>query len=176
MTLPRFDPLPAFNFYVALVDDSSTFSHATSLIAPFILGGFSEVSGLESQLDVEEYSEGGVNDRVHKFPSRLTFPNLVLKRGVGFGEDLWLWHEGFLDHGGERRDVLIFLANELRVPIKIWGFSRAIPVKWTGPDLNAQSSATAIETLEIAHERMSLVMSPGKALDAVAGAVSAELF
>jgi phage tail-like protein len=170
MGLPRLDPLPGFNFYIALVDDSSALAMLGSL-ASFALGGFAECTGLESELSTIDYEEGGVNDRVHRFPGRFTFPNVVLSRGVGFGEDLYLWHEQFLKGEGKRRNGLILLANEMRVPIKTWTFERGIPVKWQGPSLNAQSSELAIERLEIAHEKLSLVMSPGKAADMALGAV-----
>lgn len=169
--LPRLDPLPAFNFYIALIDASDVASMLVSGLSGFLLGGFSECSGLDSTLEVEEYREGGVNDRIHRFPSRFTFSNITLSRGVGFGEDLWLWHEEYLQGKGTRRNGLIVLANELRVPIKMWNFQRGIPVKWTGPNLNATSSALAIEALEIAHERLELVMSPGKALDMALGSL-----
>ena len=169
--LPRLDPLPAFNFYIALIDTSSTFSALTSGVTGFALGGFSECTGLDASIEIEEYKEGGVNDRVHKFPKRSTFSNITLKRGVGFGEDLWLWHEEFLKGEGTRRNGLIVLANELRLPIKTWSFERALPIKWSGPSLNATSSEVAIESLEIAHEKIELMMSPGKALDGVLGAI-----
>ncbi len=170
MGVPRLDPLPGFNFYIALVDDSSTMSSISSL-ASFALGGFAECSGLESELSTVDHEEGGVNDRVHRFPGRFAFPNIVLKRGVGFGEDLYLWHEQFLAGEGKRRNGLVFLANEMSIPIKTWTFERGIPVKWQGPSLNAQASDVAIETLEIAHERLALVMSPGKAADMAVDAV-----
>jgi phage tail-like protein len=169
--LPRLDPLPAFNFYVALIDTSDVASMLVSGLGGFLLGGFSECTGLDSTLEVEEYREGGVNDRIHRFPTRFTFGNLTLSRGVGFGEALWLWHEEFLAGRGTRRNGLVVLANELRAPVKMWSFQRGIPVKWTGPALNASSSAVAIEQLEIAHERLELVMSPGKALDNVKSAL-----
>ncbi len=171
LDLPRFDPLPAFNFYIALIDNSSTFSTIKSGVLGFALGGFSECSGLDASLEIEEFKEGGVNDRVHKFPTRSTFSNISLKRGVGFGEDLWLWYEEFLKGEGTRRNGLIVLANELRLPIKIWSFENAIPIKWAGPALNATSNGVAIESIEIAHEKLELLMSPGKALDGVLDAV-----
>ena len=169
--LPRLDPLPAFNFYIVVVDDSSALSTAVSAVAPFVLGGFAECTGLESEMSVVEYRAGGLNDRVLKFPDRFTFPNIVLSRGVGFSEDIYLWHEEFLKGEGKRRNGMILLANEMRVPIKIWSFERGLPVKWTGPSLNAGSSALAIERLEIAHEKLTLTMSPGKALDMALDAI-----
>lgn len=171
MAIPRLDPLPAFNFLIALLDTSSTFSAIKSGVRDLALGGFSECSGLESTLETFDYLEGGVNDRVHRFPTRFSYSNITLKRGVGFGEDLWLWHQEFVEGRGKRRDGLIILQNEFQAPIKIWTFSRGLPVKWTGPTLNAQASEISIETLEIAHEKLELVMSPGTVLDQLTSSI-----
>jgi len=162
-------PLPAFNFYIALIDPPGegvvgAISTAADYVLPFVLGGFSEAQGLESEIAVEQRTVGGVNDRVFQFPGRASYSNITLTRGVGFGEDLYLWHESFLKGEGKRKKGMIFLANELRVPIKAWTFENGIPIKWSGPSMNASSSALAIEKLEIAHERLELTMSPGKAL------------
>lgn len=164
-------PLPAFNFYIALIEDANPLLEAAAAASAFVLGGFTECSGLESEIKVEEVLAGGQNDRVYRFPGRAAFPNIVLSRGVGFGEDLYLWHEDYLKGEGKRRNGLVFLANELRVPIKCWAFERGIPVKWSGPALGAGTSATAIEKLEIAHEKLTLTLSPGKLLDTALGAV-----
>jgi phage tail-like protein len=164
-------PLPAFNFYIALIEESNPLLEATAVASAFLLGGFSECSGLESEIKVEELLAGGQNDRVFRFPGRAAFPSIVLSRGLGFGEDLYLWHEDFLKGEGKRRNGLVFLANETRIPIKCWTFERGIPVKWSGPAFNAGTSATAIEKLEIAHEKLMLTMSPGKLLDSALGAV-----
>jgi phage tail-like protein len=164
-------PLPAFNFYIALVEDENPLIQAAKIAAAFLLGGFSECSGLESEIKVEDVLAGGQNDRVYRFPGRATYPHIVLSRGVGFSESLYLWHEEFLNGEGKRRNGLIFLANETRIPIKCWSFERGIPVKWSGPAFNAGTSATAIEKLEIAHEKLTLTLSPGKLLDSALDAV-----
>ena len=44
------------------------------------LGRFRECTGLAAEIEVKDYNEGGVNDRVHKLPTRMKYPNLVLKR------------------------------------------------------------------------------------------------
>ena len=165
MSLPRLDPLPAFNFLITLMDTSSDRSAIKSGVTSLALGGFSDCTGLESTLETFEYREGGLNDRILRFPTRLSYRNIVLKRGIGFGEDLWLWHQEFVDGQGKRRDGFIVLQNELKIPIKIWAFSRGLPVTWSGPTLNARTSEISIESLEIAHEKLELVMSPGKGLD-----------
>lgn len=165
--LPRFDPLPNFNFLITLFDSGGLLGGAVSAAAGLLLGGFTECRGLESGLEVETYLEGGVNDRVLRFPTRMTYPNITLTRGVGLSENLWLWHQEFQEGKGTRRDGLIILQDNLKIPIKTWSFTNGLPVKWTGPAFNAQQSAVAIESLEIAHEKLELVASPGALLDSV---------
>lgn len=165
-------PLPAFNFYISLIDESaSDFSKALSVASDFLLAGFSECTGLESEIQIEDYRAGGQNDRVFRFPSRANYTNISLSRGIGFSEDLYLWHAGFLKGEGKRKNGMIYLANETRVPIKCWTFENGIPVKWSGPALNATSSGLAIEKLEIAYEKLSLTFSPGMGAAALAGAI-----
>ncbi|MGH7491700.1 MAG: phage tail protein [bacterium] len=164
----RSDPFPAFNFHIALLDSSSTLATVLTAINFVAAGGFSECSGLEATMQVEDYSQGGENRFVHKFPTRMTYSNIVLKRGIGFSEDLWLWHFDYVQGKGKRRDGLITLQNELRLPIKVWKFTRGLPLKWTGPTFNAAQSAMAIESLDIVHEGLELI-SPGT-LAAQAGA------
>jgi phage tail-like protein len=141
----RQDPLPAFNFLVQLIESSG---------ANRSVAGFSECSGVEATLEVEEYKEGGANGRMHKFRSRFNFANIVLKRGIALDETLREWHLSLLNGSSERRDGLIVLLNEQREPVLAWRFERGLPVKYSGPSLNATQSQAAIETLEISHERL----------------------
>lgn len=176
MMSARFDPLPAFNFQIALLESLDLDSNTSDApepsgpaalagdLAGLIAGGFSECSGLQSSIDVIDVQEGGMNDRIHRLPGRASFGNLTLKRGVALSEDLWIWHEQFINGEGKRRDGLIMLMNEQRLPIKVWGFYNGIPKNWSGPALNAGSSDVAIESLEIAHEKLTLLVSPGQAL------------
>lgn len=165
--LPRFDPLPNFRFLITLFDSGGKLGGAVGAAAGLVMGGFNECRGLESSLEMESYSEGGVNDRIHRFPTRMNYSNITLVRGVGLGEDLWLWHEEFQTGKWTRRDGLIVLQDNMGLPIKTWSFANGLPVKWSGPSLNAGESQVAIESLEIAHEKLELIASPGKALDAV---------
>ncbi len=57
------------------------------------------------------------------------------------------------------------------MPIKCWTFENGIPVKWSGPALNAGTSALAIEKLEIAHEKLTLTFSPGMGVAALGDAI-----
>jgi phage tail-like protein len=114
------------------------------------LGYFRECTGLVAEIEVKEYNEGGVNDRVHKFPTRMKYPNLVVKRGVTYEDALlrWLWS---VQHEPQRVNVTVSLLGPDLKPVRQWVFQEAFPVKWTGPNLNATSNQVATEQLEIVH-------------------------
>jgi phage tail-like protein len=154
----RADPVLSHNFIVSLLDSSDLVDSAVlSAIQDTAIGGFSECSGLEMSLEIEQYNEGGRNDHTLIFPTRVKWSNIVLKKGVGAGTALWDWHYSYVEGRGKRRDGLIILQNELRLPNNIWMFRRGLPVKYTGPTLNATGNQVAIESLEIAHEGLEQV-------------------
>ena len=119
------------------------------------LGRFRECTGLAAEIEVKDYNEGGVNDRVHKLPTRMKFPNLVLKRGVTYEDALlkWLWKT---QREAQRVNVTVSLLGPGGKPVRSWAFAEAFPVKWTGPNLNAGSNQVATETLEIVHAGLQL--------------------
>lgn len=171
----RMDPLLNHNFVVSLLDSSSAFALATSAalsaITDVALGGFTECTGLEMALDVEEYKEGGRNDAILKFPTRVKWTNITLKKGMGAGTALWDWHYGFVTGQGKRRDGIVTLLNELHLPSHIWYFRRGLPVKYTGPSLNAGASNVAVEAIEIAHEGIYQLPGIGLAVSAVSASI-----
>lgn len=157
MSATRDDPLRAYNFVITLIDTSSVLTALVGLVGAVYQAGFSECTGLETGMDVEEYREGGNNGTVLRFPTRVTWTNLHLKRGIATSDDLWTWHAGFVDGTVRRRDGMIVLQDDTRAPIKVWRLKRALPVRWTGPAFNAMQSQVAIEELELAHEGLQLV-------------------
>src|SRR3954471_21600460 len=84
--LLRNDPVLNHNFLVTLIDTSSALAGlgtaALSAVTDTLLGGFTECGGLEMNLAIEDYKEGGNNGAVLKFPGRVSWANLSLKRGV----------------------------------------------------------------------------------------------
>lgn len=182
-TSQRIDPLLGFNFLVSITDSQPAASSALagitlSLTATQATAGFSEISGLEASMEVENYDAGGVNTGTLHFPGRIKWSNLVFKRGVlaqrPFGDtsDFWSWLQGYLDGNGVRKDGTITLLDETGSPALVWSWRRGLPMKWTGATLNAQQSQIAIEQLEIAHEGLTLTQG-GAAGIAIVGAVAA---
>jgi phage tail-like protein len=116
---------------------------------------FSECAGLSLEVGTEDYAEGGENRFTWKLPTRGQQPNLVLKRGLTAGTALWTWFASYLEEGVvSPRDGQVELydsPDRQSEPVRVWAFTHGYPVKWTGPELNAQSPAIAFETLEIVH-------------------------
>jgi phage tail-like protein len=140
----RVDPYSAFNFTVEI--DGVT------------QAGFSEVSGLDTENDVVEYRTGNIENRVTKLPGLKKYPNIVLKRGFTKDLALWDWRKKVMDGKTERRSGAIVLHNEAREVALRWNFTEGWPSKWQGPAMNAKNNEVAIETLEIAHEHLELVL------------------
>jgi len=114
-----------------------------------VAGWFTECSELTLEREVTPYKEGGVNDYEHQLPGHVTYSGITLKRGMA-DNVLWGWFQkGLYDGQVELHNVSIILYDWDRAETKRWNLVDAYPVKWTGPDLEADSDAIAIETLEI---------------------------
>ncbi|HLK00150.1 MAG TPA: phage tail protein [Streptosporangiaceae bacterium] len=121
-------------------------------IEGLLVGGFSEVSGLEGTIEVEEYREGGVNGFVHKLPVRTSHANLVLSRGLTSVSTLWNWYYNTSLGSIQRRNGTLMLLDARQLPVMWWNFRNALPVRWAGPTFSATSDEVAVEALELAHE------------------------
>jgi phage tail-like protein len=115
------------------------------------VGYFTEVSGLSAEVEVMTYNEGGNNEFVHHLPSRVKYPNLVLKRGITNEDALLKWFSKSHTEP-KRHDVSVTMLTPDNQPLRTWAFANAFPVKWTGPSFNAGQSQGAVETLEIVHD------------------------
>jgi phage tail-like protein len=116
-----------------------------------IVGGFSEATGLQVEVETEDYREGGVNDYVHKLPKGARYPNLILKRGVTDSDVLWKWHQDVVDGKIEKKSGRIMLLDQEGNVKWRWAFEDAYPIKWTGPDFKADTGAVAVEAVELVH-------------------------
>jgi phage tail-like protein len=116
-----------------------------------IVAGFSEVSGLGVETEVEERGEGGVNDHVHSFAKGTRSPRLILKRGLTDSDALWRWHQEVVAGRIQRQSGRVLLFDSTGNEKWRWNFDGAYPVKWTGPDLRADENAVAFESVELVH-------------------------
>src|SRR5690348_10351202 len=134
--MQRVDPLRGFRFRVEIDGITS--------------GGFVRVKGLQRELKHESFREGGVNDYEHKLVTQVSFPSVVLERGLAL-EDLWKWAQAAADGDIQRKTIWIRLQDEAGDKAWAWQLDWAIPVKWACSDLDANSSQVAMESIELAH-------------------------
>lgn len=126
-------------------------------IDSLIVGGFSEVNGLEREVETEDYNEGGVDGFTHSFPDRMTNPNLTLKRGLTDSDTFWNWIQQVKYGVIERKNGRVLVMDSQDREAWGWEFIGAYPVKWTGPELRADQGSVAFETVELTHRGLSKV-------------------
>ena len=128
-------------------------------------GGFQECTGLEVEMDVSEYPEGGSNNAVVQRAGRAKYTKLVLKRGMfapagrpRSTRQLWQWLQDVVSgvRPIRRYDGTIEVLGEAQATVATWTFTRGLPAKLVGPQLNAKTGDVAIEELHIAHEGLRL--------------------
>jgi phage tail-like protein len=117
---------------------------------------FTEVSGLAMEMAVEDVEEGGNNGFVHRLPGRCKVSNLTLKRGLTTSNDFLKWSMKVAEGKIDKKNVSVILYNLDGSVAMRWTFDHAYPVKWSGPQFKADDTAVAIETVELAHEGMSI--------------------
>lgn len=140
--MERASPYSAFNFEVDFGSGDSA-------------AGFAEVTGLGAEVTVAEYRDGtDTENLVRKVPNMGKVSDVTLKRGIINSSDLWEWIDKTRRHGWpEQREVRITLKDEARNPVGKWTLRAAVPIKYTGPSLNAKGgSDVAVEEFVIACE------------------------
>jgi phage tail-like protein len=145
MAVQRDTPYGAFNFLVELNDGSSSSS---------AIGGFSDVSGLGTEITLMEYRQGNDKEnRVRKIPGLHKAADVTLKRGIMGTTNFWQWVSETRTSPNTQRNVLITLNDEQGNPVLSWKLINARPLKWTGPTLAGKGgSDVAMEELVIASE------------------------
>ena len=134
----RKDPFLGFHFVVE--------------VEGLVVGGFSEVDGLQIEIEVQEYREGGLNEYMHRRAGPTKHPaNLVLKKGLTDVKTLWNWYWDVVQGKVERKNISVLLLDEDGNELVRWNFEQACPVKWTGPQFRASANEVAVESVELVH-------------------------
>lgn len=137
-------PLAKFSFQVKWDD------------AEFI---FQEVAGLSAEAQVIEYRGG--NSRVYstvKMPGIQKFSNVTLKKGIFKGDkNLWDKYNLIKMNTYKRSSVVISLLDESQGVSMSWKLANAFPIKMTVTDMKADGNEIAIESMEFAHEGLSII-------------------
>lgn len=133
------DYLPAHNFKIE--------------IDGVISGGFKEISGIESEVEIIEYKDGS-DPITHKRPGKAKYKNIVLKRGFVNDASLLEWYKKVLNGVTERKSGSIIYLDREGNEVLRYNFFEAWPCRWKAPELNANSDTFIVEELEFAVEKV----------------------
>ena len=143
---PNRNPYSAFNFVVEINGAQ--------------IAAFQEVSGLDSENTPIEYREGAdAMNTVRKLVGMEKYPNLTCKRGITGSTVLWDWRKEVRDGSSAfppTRDVTVLLLDEQHSPVLKWRLTNAWCTKLSGPSLNAKGNEIAIESMELAYDRIDI--------------------
>ncbi len=147
--MPR-DPYRNFRFEVEIVDGS--FDHI----------GFKSVSGLNHEVAVIDYREGGENEVMRKLPGQSSYNPVVFTRGISSNEDFVRWIRKIFDLDrvdgaqgeveGWRKNVTVYARDKSGERIKQWIIWRAWPSNSEIADLDSAGNDVLIETLTLQNE------------------------
>ena len=138
----RITPYGAFNFVVSF-DGGEEF------------GGFSDVSGIGTEVTVAEYRAGNDKENhVRKVAGVHKVSDVTLKRGIVNFDSLWAWIDETRTAGrAAQKTVAIALLDEAHNPVRTWLLRGCIPMKYTGPTLAGKGGGdVALEEVVLAAE------------------------
>jgi phage tail-like protein len=144
--MARTAPYPSYNYIVNLNGPRDPEK---------LLGGFSDVSGLSTEIHISEYRDGNeAESHVRKVPGSHKVGDVTLKRGVVDSSDLWDWIYDTETTGvAAQRDVIITLRDEAGNSVQSWKLRNVVPMKYTGPTLAGKGGGeVAMEELVLAAE------------------------
>jgi phage tail-like protein len=149
MTTQRTHPYGAFNYLVNL--------NSNNVDSESVLGGFSDVSGIGTEMTIAEYRTGvDALNHVRKIPGIHKVSDVTLKRGIVNSSDLWQWIAQVRKTGpAAKREVVITLRDEAGSPVQSWKLRGVVPMKYTGPTLAAKGGGdVAMEELVLSAEEL----------------------
>lgn len=140
----RNDPLPVFCFHIFIPKMGD-------------VAFFKSVSGLKYEMETVAVKEGGQNATAYQLFNGTKWSNITLKQGFTKDSKLLEWRDEWLvPTKGSRPDITITLLDTALVGQRAWKVHRAMPVKWEVSEFDASKNELAIETIELAHEGITI--------------------
>jgi phage tail-like protein len=140
---------------------------------------FTEITGLDANVDVVEFRQGNSNSLAPvKIPGLVKHGNITMKYGVTTASDFRNWIAACINSQRDaipRADIMIELIDTIKEAPKTiqdtatagsaaagmtWTLTGAWVTKYSGVDLNAMQSEVAIESIEVAYEELTTIPMP----------------
>ena len=120
------------------------------------LARFTGIAGLGYESEVVTFQDTLADGKIvtRKRPGRISFPDIVLKRGLSADNALVDWYQTVVNGAVERKSGSIVLYDQTSTEIGRWNFENAWISKWSASDLDAGTDDIMIEEITIAHEYM----------------------
>lgn len=120
---------------------------------------FQEVTGLSAEIQQIEYRAGNSKEySTAKMPGIKKFGNITLKKGIFKDDkDFWDLYKKVVMNTFERLTITISLLDEKNGVAMSWTLANAFPCKITVTDMKSDANEPAVETMEIAHEGLTIV-------------------
>jgi phage tail-like protein len=115
---------------------------------------FKEAAGFESTTEAIFYKECNAGRIVYRKTAGLhEWADVTLKRALSSSMSFWEWRKQVLDGQIDqaRRDCSIVLYDPTGTEVVRYNLREAWISRWKGPDLDAESSAIALEEVTIVH-------------------------
>jgi len=149
-----------------MADDASTQATSVWPIAKFYFQvqwdsqvmSFQEVSGLDVETQAIEYRAGNSPDfSVTQMPGLRKYSNVIMKKGIFKSDNkFWEWFSQIKMNTVKRLPVTISLLDETGAITMVWTLTHAWPTKITATNLDSDGNEVVIESIEIAHEGISI--------------------
>lgn len=114
-----------------------------------IIAGFATIAGGGVKIEKRDTTHGDTRFRTHE-PGQVEFENLKLTRGMTRNQDLLKWVTRVVDGEKDLRSGSVIMLDNRGEEVRRFNFYDAYPCQWSGPDLNAEGSAVAVESFELA--------------------------
>ncbi|QHE85159.1 phage tail protein [Hydrogenophaga sp. BPS33] len=124
-----------------------------------VFGGFSDVSGIGTEVTIAEYRNGNEKENhVRKLAGIHKVSDVTLKRGILNSKSLFDWIQQTRTQGpAAQRNVTITLLDEAHAPVQTWVLRGVVPMKYTGPTLAGKGGGdVAMEEIALSAEAMEI--------------------
>ncbi len=141
-------PMTAFRFEIVLTVTDSL----PGVTNPVCDAAFAECTGLEMTMEPKSLTQGGDHTRqVHRI-GPVTYGRLTLRRGMTQNTGLWAWFKAASLPGvNGAANGEIRMVNSDGTPALTFVLDDCLPVRLSGPSLNARTGEIAIEEIQLVY-------------------------